>query len=205
MGLELRKYLTRIYRARKREGLAIGGLDGWARAICYVSARVDTAVNLRSVTRHCLRVGIDIPDTILEPVVREVAAARAAGALTFSSALVGEMIQLTAAEREEHEVRRLIDACDQPADDRRRATARERSAKRRADRGGKPRSASFQATKPWIAEGKTRTAWFEERRRLGLTRHSHPDIFIRKKGDRDETVQNTSDRDETVQDNEVVE
>lgn len=205
MGLELRKYLTRIYRARKRERLAIGSLDGWARAICYVSARIDTAVNVLSVTRHCLRVGIDIPDAILEPVIKEVAAARAAGVLSFSAALIGEMIQLTAAEREEHEVRRLIDACDQSADDRRRATARDRSARHRAGRGGKPRSASFQATKPWIAEGKSRTAWFEERRRLGLIRHAHPDISIRKKGDRDETVQNTSDRDETVRDSEVVE
>lgn len=200
MGLELRRYLVRIYRARKSDGLAIGSLDGWARVICYVSARIDTAVNIAAVARHCVRIGIDIPDRILVPVVKEVAAARAAGVLTFDAELIGEMIQLTVAERQEHEIRRLIEACDQSKAERQREAARERSARYREGRGVKPRSQSFQATKPWLAEGKTRTQWFEDRRRAGLTRHGHPDISIRKKGGCDETVQSSSDRDELVQD-----
>lgn len=202
MGLELRRYLTRLCRARLRERLAMGSLDGWARAICYVSARVDTAVNLLSVTRHCVRVGINIPDSILAPVVREVAAARAAGALSFSPEVIGEMIQLTAAERREHGIHRLVDACDQSAGDRRREAARRRSAKRREERGGKPRSQSFEATKPWIAEGKSRSKWFRDRK-LGQIRHEHPTKIIRKKGGCDETVPEAGDRDETVPKSEV--
>ncbi|WP_354042576.1 hypothetical protein [Devosia sp. UYZn731] len=182
----------------------MGSLDGWARAACYVAARVDTAVNLVSVTRHCTRIGINIPDAILEPVVREVAAARAAGVLSFSSAVIGEMIQLTAAERQEHGIRRLVDACDQSPDDRRREAARRRSAKLRVERGVKPRSQSFEATKPWLAEGKSRSAWFRDRK-LGQIRHGHPSKIIRKKGDRDETVPQPGDRDETVQETEDAE
>lgn len=198
MGLELRRYLTRVYRARKREHLAIGSLDGWARAICYVSARVDQVVSMRSAVRHCQRVGIDIPDAILKPVIAEFAAAKAARALSFSPALVGEMLQLTAAEREEHGIRRLIDACDQTAEERRKERARQRSAKRRSERGVKPRSQSAEVKKPWNEAGVSRRTWYRQRQKLALKRHMHPTKKIQKKSRRDVSVPSPSERDEKV-------
>ncbi len=132
LGRELRNRLHVVYRRRIAGGLAVGNLDGWAGAVCRVAARCDSEVSSETVSKHCVFIGIEIPTGILTPVVDGAAAAFAAGALRHSAALLGEMIQLTSAEREECGINRLIDACDEPRGERTRRLARERQRRRRA-------------------------------------------------------------------------
>lgn len=146
MGLELRNYLKAVCRGRMAGGLALGSLEGWARAIALASARIDVDVTFASVAKHSIWIGIEIPDAFMETVAREAAAAQAAGALNFDARFVGEMIQLTAAEREEFGIKRLIEACDEDPRERRNRQRRER-------RGPRQRVRSIASTQPWVKDG----------------------------------------------------
>lgn len=133
LGRELRNRLRLVYRNRLSDGLAVGNLDGWAGTLCRIAARCNSAVSIETVLNHVAFVGIQIPMGILTPVVEEAAAAFAAGALSHSPVLLGEMIQLTSAEREECAIDRLIDACDESRTERTRRLARERQRRRRVE------------------------------------------------------------------------
>ena len=153
MGLELRNYLKAIYRGRLAQGLAIGSLEGWARCIAFASARIDAEVTTGTVLKHMQWIGVAIPDPFVERVSVEVAAAKAADALQFNPQMIGEMLQLTAVEREEYGITRLIEACDEDPSQR-------KNRQRRARRGTLPRSQSIAATKPWIEDGyRCRRTW----------------------------------------------
>ncbi|MET3926640.1 hypothetical protein [Devosia sp. 2618] len=153
MGLELRNNLKAIYRGRLAQGHAVGSLEGWARSIAFASARIDAEVTTGTVAKHMQWIGIDIPESFITRVSAEVAAAKAADALQFDPQMIGEMVQLTAAEREEYRIRRLIEACDE--------NQRERiNRQRREKRGARPRSHSITATQPWVRDGyRCRRTW----------------------------------------------
>ncbi|SFV32274.1 hypothetical protein SAMN05216456_1594 [Devosia crocina] len=153
IGLELRNYLKAVYNGRTRQGHAVGSFDGWARAVAWVSIRCDAEVSLASVARHASKIGVPLPEPFMERVALEAAAAKAAGIPMIDAVSLGEMIQLTAAEREEYKVRRLIEACDE--------TPKERiNRQRRAKRGSISRANSITAQQPWLADGyKCRRTW----------------------------------------------
>lgn len=196
LGFELRNALHRIFSARTRDDHAVGNLDGWARTICYAAAKIDGQISPAIVRKHAGWIGVDIPADILAPVVREAGAALSAGVLEATPAIIGEAIQLTAAEREDLEIRRLIDACDETAKDRRRRMNRERQAKRRASLGAKARSQSLNAREPWKELGICRATYYRQK---GETKTSRTPISkILNKGKRDETVSFPGKRDEIV-------
>jgi hypothetical protein len=194
-GLELRNNLSAVHQSRQWQGLAIGNLSGWVRAISRVAFLLDGTVNEESVARRCADAKISVPSAILVPVVKEMGAAAKAGAIDLSPAVFGEDIELTSAERQEHSIR-YIDACDEPADQRRRRLARERSRRRRAERGAHDRERSVEAMMPWESLGISRRTYY---RRLALNRHAPPsESLSRRKRERDETVPSPGERDETV-------
>jgi len=162
IGLELRNYLRTIFRGRTSQTLALGSLEGWARAVAYASARIDIDVTPTSVARHAQWVGIAVPGDFIDRVAVEVAAAKAAGALKFDAHMIGEMVQLTAAEREEYGIRRLIEACDETRHERINRLRREK-------RGALPRSQSITSTEPWISAGVSRRTWYRRMAQIRST------------------------------------
>lgn len=177
IGLELRNYLKTIYQGRRGQGHAVGSLEGWARAVAWTSARCDAEVTVASVARHASKIGISLPEKFMERAALEVAAAKAAGVPLIDPVSLGETIQLTAAEREEYGVRRLIEACDE--------TPRERiNRQRRAKRGSVPRQSSISALKPWVVDGyNCRRTWERNGKRPRVSQNwSTTDSFHKEEG-----------------------
>lgn len=158
-ALGTRKRMRSLAALRRDNGHYLGNLAGWAEAVALIATIIDDDASHGAIYRHCRYIGLKIADEVLEPIGRKVAAAHAAGAVVVNSRILGELLELTIIERDELGIR-TIDSCEETADEREKRLARERSSKRRRERGAEPRSASISATEPWIRDGyKTRRTW----------------------------------------------
>lgn len=116
----------------------------------------------------------EFSDDELQTVIREIERGHAAhGPGLIRAAKLGDLLQVTAAEREAFKIR-TIDATDETREarqDRLAADRRARDAERkRAERGRIPwpayQARSLSAQKPWEAEGICRRTWERRRRRV---------------------------------------
>jgi uncharacterized membrane protein len=110
------------------------------------------------------RAGTPIPPAVLARIVADNPARRR------RAAWVGRMLGLTAATRDALNVRtiRPVDLTAAQMAACRRAKARERERQRRKAAGAVPREQSLSRTRPWEAEGISRSTW-ERRRRAAVT------------------------------------
>lgn len=171
-GYGIRKALHLLHSHRHRYGIE-PNLAGWAQAAAYVAALLDKSVTAQAVQRHLEWIGVPAGiSSLVNQVAKQTAAARRARAITFGApmaAVVGQLVTLTAVERENLGIR-WMDAVDEPAAERRARQARERQQQRRVKRGAVPRTASLSATKPWVAEGVSKATYYRRRRETNSSR-----------------------------------
>lgn len=128
--------LARLVSYRQFYGLDMGPPSCWAIVLANLAACIGDEVDVHSVSDLCRRLKlVEIDPDIVAGVCRDSEKARRvwSGYDLQSASAVGAMIQLTAAEREDCQIKR-IDSWDERKDERRRRLARERKRRQREKR-----------------------------------------------------------------------
>ncbi|GEM_PF-4807090 len=128
--------IARLVTYRQRFGLAMGDATAWAVVLANLIECLGTTADVQTVGELCRRIGLPSLDPdVVAPVCKP-----AEGKL-LSQAYVGALLEVTALERQDCGLLR-IEACDEPAADRRRRLDRERKRRvRRTIEGNKIREA----------------------------------------------------------------
>lgn len=167
---QLRNECSRLAYLRRSHRLALGEATGWAVVIANVVGGMGKPINGAAINAMAVSFGLPaIDDGIVDAVALDAETARrlwGAGRHNLLGArMVGALLQVTAAEREEAGIR-CIDAIDESPSDRRRRLDRSRKAIARAARAAQAGPRLTQAEQA-IAEGISLSTW----------RRRHPDAI----------------------------
>ncbi|HTM77228.1 MAG TPA: hypothetical protein VL133_06325, partial [Devosia sp.] len=160
--------LKRLCLDRLGDGVDLGAPRDWVRAAAYVSAMLDHAVNVQTVTARLQEFGFPLGRVHRGDLLHtgwQVDAAARAGVLTKSARIFGDLVRLTTEERQRLKIR-CIDAIDEPAAQRRRRPKAEAAKRSRAKRSASytPREQSEAKTEPWVVTGISRRTWYRQKK-----------------------------------------